>query len=562
MTLTSNASAETIDVDTLRDQGDEHFQAKRYAEAESCYKAALRVTQSDAKLWSNLSACCLSLSRPEEALSNAHHCIELDPTWFRGYQLLVSAHNALEQGELALINAVKCSFYQFYVRYKVLQRTPSGFFSFERFSSNSFTIVNNQEDLSRWEKTTKLQEESCYVLVINNCEVEFEINHRFYAALLIVGIGPQAGIRTTREVGLCLSNSKCILSGLRFTTSGVLSISAENESRLFINECEVSHGGPQSLACIVVLQKTSLIMRKTRITRSDQTGVVVTENSTLVMSECEVHNAGIKDEDGAGIDIRNGSVATITACTVDKCKRGIRIHEQPGNVTIADSVVSNSLGVGVMIENELIKGYMNFGTRLFTFCKPVRQNVRLSGNKICSNGSHGVSTTFQANVAMTRNEIAFNKACGLFTDNNTCSKLTHNHIHSNKSDGIQIGFVHTALVIVRHNVIENNEGEQVRVDEEKNAKDPNFSYPEPSRVGFKMFIRLLCYLFFNFVLFLLCLKKRPIIENNTITCNQQVKERTTSIVPKLPTKTTTAIHYKMYLGVALTIMIAILMIFM
>ena len=59
------------------------------------------------------------------------------------------------------------------------------------------------------------------------------------------------------------------------------------------------------------------------------------------------------------------------------------------------------------------------------------------------------------------------------------------------------------------------------------------------------------------------------IENNTITRNQQVKGHTKSIVPKLSTtktqltdETKTAIRYKMYLGVVLNVMITLLITFM
>ena len=457
-----NTDPETSDVDVLRDQGNEHFKAKRYTEAESCYKAALRGTQSDSKLYSNLSACCLSLSRPDEALSHARHCIELDPTWSKGYFRLANAQKSLKQDELALISAVKCAFYEPSYRNELIRPSASSPFHFANFKCTSFTVINNQADMANWQRTAKF-EASCHVLVINNCQVEFE-RPLHAACLVLVGIRSgsveqQASIKASRffDMGLLLFKSSCILSDLRFATHGVHSISATNASRLFVHECELTNCGPASMACICVVDNTSLTMWRTRIVDSNEAGVLASENSTLSMNECEVRNAGIKM--GAGIEIRYGSVANINACTVDKCKQGILVWLQPGNVTIADSLVSNSRTEGILIVNDSSQTFA--GGPQPAFVKPVRQICRIVGNTICSNGAFGVTTDEHSNVVMSRNEIAFNGCSGVIVKGNTSNTLTHNYIHSNKNDGIEIGINYAASVLVRHNVIKNNRREQI-----------------------------------------------------------------------------------------------------
>ena len=474
MGLTNQTTTQTSDADALRDQGNEHFTAKRYAEAETCYKAALSGTQSDAKLYSNLSVCCLYLSRAEDALSHARSCIELDPTWFKGHFRLANAHKALKQDELALINAVKCAFYDTSFRNELISPSSSSSspFHFANFTCASFTVINNQADMANWQNKAK-HVPTCHVLVIDNCQVQFLYQMRT-ACLVVVGMGRQALVRASSifGMGMILSeSSSCILSDLRFATeNGVHSIGVEDSSRLFINECDFSNRGPVSMSCICASTNSSLSMWRTRILGTNEAGVMVMNNSTLSMHECEVHNAG-DDQMGAGVSIATGSEANITACIVDNCHMGIVAFNQPGNVTIADSTVSNSRVDGVRIAYAPSHRYRS--EEEHDFVKPVEHTCRLTGNTILSNRMFGVVTHEQANVEMSRNQIAFNGNSGVTIRNNTSNKLTHNVIHSNKKHGVEIHHNPTASVLVSNNVIKNNKCEQISDLTETATSDTN-----------------------------------------------------------------------------------------
>ena len=59
---------------------------KEYTKALEMYDMAIKLAPEDKVHWSNRSACYMNLEQGDKALEDAEKCIQIDPTWARGYQ--------------------------------------------------------------------------------------------------------------------------------------------------------------------------------------------------------------------------------------------------------------------------------------------------------------------------------------------------------------------------------------------------------------------------------------------------------------------------------------------
>lgn len=71
--------------DEEREKGNECFKEQKYPEAVRHYTEALRRNPKDPRVYSNRAACYTKLTAMLEALKDAEKCIELDPTFVKGY---------------------------------------------------------------------------------------------------------------------------------------------------------------------------------------------------------------------------------------------------------------------------------------------------------------------------------------------------------------------------------------------------------------------------------------------------------------------------------------------
>lgn len=71
--------------DEEREKGNECFKQQKYPEAIRHYTEALRRNPKDPKVYSNRAACYTKLGAMPEGLKDAEKCIELDPTFSKGY---------------------------------------------------------------------------------------------------------------------------------------------------------------------------------------------------------------------------------------------------------------------------------------------------------------------------------------------------------------------------------------------------------------------------------------------------------------------------------------------
>ncbi|KDP25621.1 hypothetical protein JCGZ_20777 [Jatropha curcas] len=71
--------------DEEREKGNEYFKQQKYPEAVKHYTEALRRNPKDPKVYSNRAACYTKLGALPEGLKDAEKCIELDPTFSKGY---------------------------------------------------------------------------------------------------------------------------------------------------------------------------------------------------------------------------------------------------------------------------------------------------------------------------------------------------------------------------------------------------------------------------------------------------------------------------------------------
>ena len=71
--------------DEEREKGNEFFKQQQYPEAIKHYTKAFRRNPNDAGVYSNRAACYTKLGALPEGLKDANKCIELDPSFTKGY---------------------------------------------------------------------------------------------------------------------------------------------------------------------------------------------------------------------------------------------------------------------------------------------------------------------------------------------------------------------------------------------------------------------------------------------------------------------------------------------
>jgi stress-induced-phosphoprotein 1 len=86
----------------LKAQGNEFFKAKSYENAIEKYSEAIAVDGSDVTFFSNRSACYFALEMFQEAADDGRQCVIIDKNFVKGYFRAASAHQKMENYDLAL----------------------------------------------------------------------------------------------------------------------------------------------------------------------------------------------------------------------------------------------------------------------------------------------------------------------------------------------------------------------------------------------------------------------------------------------------------------------------
>ncbi|CAL0314292.1 unnamed protein product [Lupinus luteus] len=88
--------------DEEREKGNEFFKQQKYPEAIKHYTESLRRNPNDPKTYSNRAACYTKLGAMPEGLKDAEKCIELDPTFVKGYTRKGAVQFFMKEHEKAL----------------------------------------------------------------------------------------------------------------------------------------------------------------------------------------------------------------------------------------------------------------------------------------------------------------------------------------------------------------------------------------------------------------------------------------------------------------------------
>uniref|UniRef100_A0A453QTI6 Uncharacterized protein n=1 Tax=Aegilops tauschii subsp. strangulata TaxID=200361 RepID=A0A453QTI6_AEGTS len=97
--------------DHHRQRGNELFQRKNYQEATAHYTEAIEKNPNDPRVFSNRAQCHIYLGNLPKGLEDAEKCIELDPTFLKGYVRKANVQFLMEYYESALatyIEGLKC----------------------------------------------------------------------------------------------------------------------------------------------------------------------------------------------------------------------------------------------------------------------------------------------------------------------------------------------------------------------------------------------------------------------------------------------------------------------
>ncbi|KAH7343514.1 chaperone [Rhizoctonia solani] len=90
------------DANTLKDQGNKAFAAKRYDEAIDLFSQAIALDPSNHVLYSNRSAAKAGKKLWTDALEDAEQCIKVNPTWSKGYARKGAALHGAQRWEEAI----------------------------------------------------------------------------------------------------------------------------------------------------------------------------------------------------------------------------------------------------------------------------------------------------------------------------------------------------------------------------------------------------------------------------------------------------------------------------
>lgn len=88
--------------DEEREKGNEFFKQQQYPEAIKHYTEALRRNPNDARVYSNRAACYTKLAALPEGLKDANKCIELDPSFTKGYSRKAAVQFFMKEYDKAL----------------------------------------------------------------------------------------------------------------------------------------------------------------------------------------------------------------------------------------------------------------------------------------------------------------------------------------------------------------------------------------------------------------------------------------------------------------------------
>lgn len=88
--------------DEEREKGNEFFKQQQYPEAIKHYTEALRRNPNDARVYSNRAACYTKLAALPEGLKDANKCIELDPSFTKGYSRKAAIQFFMKEYDKAL----------------------------------------------------------------------------------------------------------------------------------------------------------------------------------------------------------------------------------------------------------------------------------------------------------------------------------------------------------------------------------------------------------------------------------------------------------------------------
>eukprot|EP01035_Chromulina_nebulosa_P030722 gene30722-40850_t len=96
-----------IQAEALKDQGNEAFQAGNTDLAIAYFSNAIDIDPDNHVYYSNRSAAYMKADSKSKALKDAEKCVELAPTWSKGYSRLGAAQQSLKRFDAAIDNFKK-----------------------------------------------------------------------------------------------------------------------------------------------------------------------------------------------------------------------------------------------------------------------------------------------------------------------------------------------------------------------------------------------------------------------------------------------------------------------
>ena len=425
----SSLEVEDVEIDKLREKGDELLLEGRFKEAVEVYSSVINREEKleflDPRFFSSRASAYLWLQLYEKALEDAKTYISRCPGCWNGYARKALALKGLNDELGAELAASQT--------YNLFWDAPGQYAPFKAFSYLEECVrfcVSTADLLSALEM---LPSKTVIFLYPGTYEITKSIS---FVNSIVVGCEQDTRIeirvKNDSQVFVYL---KCILANLNFQFDQGNTI-LPARSLTLIDNCGFS----------------SRSLRNPSLQASGETKV---EN-------CHFKNCGA----GGFLCIGNCGVATVENCTfsnnrlsgLEVCEGGTLLAE---NVNSYNNRTGLAVGPGVtkcVLTNSHINSNASEGI-IVCECEHDSAYIRLSKNSIFHNDNFGICVR-DSSAIITENRVFENTYWGVFLQSNSCCHISKNEVSRNRAGGIRIGKRPSgwAPSVVEFNTINDNGG--------------------------------------------------------------------------------------------------------
>ena len=404
--LDSSAEAEDMEIDKLREKGNELFREGHFKEAVEVYSSVINRKENleslDPRLFSNRASAYLRLQLYENALEDAKAYIARSPKCWKGYARKALALNGLND-ELGTELAASQTYY---------------------FDRNVFSKYPPFKELSYLEKCVKF----CYsgtdlFRALNNMPRSKTVIFLYpgtYESTKDIQFDNSVvlGCEEDTRIRVCFKNdstayvfSKCVFANLSFVFDQG-NTKLLRTSRTTIYNCSFSS---RNLKC-PSLQASGVTKVENCDFRNSGAG------GLLCIGTANVENCTFLNNSKAGLEVREGGTLLAKNVNSYNNRQGLLVGPRARQCVVTNSQIGCNTSEGIYVHD----------------CGHNDTHIELSNNSIFHNDHFGISVR-DSSALITENRVFENSWWGVWLLSNSCCRIYKNEVSGNRLGGIRIG---------------------------------------------------------------------------------------------------------------------------